>query len=168
MRIPDQPLQMRFRVVRRRFAGRYRRAVGPVEAVALLNVAALAGMVLWAAGRSVLRPGVRVALPEAPFSEGAPNGARTVALTQEGLCFFDDERVDYAELEGRLAAAGVEGPLLIEADERTPHGRVVGIYGMAARAGIREVVLATRPPARGVLPSGRAVPEEPGAGGGGE
>lgn len=165
MRIPDQSVQMRFRLVRRRFTGRYRRAVGPVEAVALLNVALLAGMLVWAGGRNVLRPGVRLELPEAPAGDGAPAGARTVSLTQEGLCFWDDERVEFAELEGRMAAdgAGPGGALLIEADERTPYGRLIEIYGMAARAGVREVVLGTRPPPRAVLPSGRAAPAGKGA-----
>mgnify|MGYP003596993888 CR=1 FL=1 len=41
MRIPDQSIQMQFRSVRRRFRGRYRRAVGPVEVTALLNAHAL-------------------------------------------------------------------------------------------------------------------------------
>lgn len=164
MRIPDQSVQLRFRLVRRRFVGRYRRAVGPVEAVALLNVAILAGMLLWASGRWVLRPGIHLQLPEAPMGDGAPAGARTVALTQEGLCFWDDERVDFKELERRLAedGAGEGGALLIEADERTPYGRLIELYGMAARAGVREVVLGTRPPPRAVLPSGRAVPEREG------
>ena len=42
MRIPDQTIQMQFRSVRRRFKGRYRRAVGPIEVTALLNVIWLA------------------------------------------------------------------------------------------------------------------------------
>ena len=44
MRIPDQHIQMQFRTVRRRFKGRYRRAVGPIEVTALLNVLALVGL----------------------------------------------------------------------------------------------------------------------------
>ncbi|MBR6023238.1 MAG: hypothetical protein IK066_12565 [Kiritimatiellae bacterium] len=159
MRIPDQSVQMRFRVVRRRFTGRYRRAVGPIEVVALLNVALLAAM-MWAAwGKTALRPGVRVELPEAPFTEGAPPGARVVALTREGLCFFGDARVELGDLEALLRAAGPEGGLLVEADRETPYGVLAEVYGMASRAGFGEVVLATRPPPRAVLPSGRGVPE---------
>ena len=44
MRIPDQSIQMQFRSVRRRFTGRYRRAVGPIEVTALLNVVVLVGL----------------------------------------------------------------------------------------------------------------------------
>ena len=37
-------------------------------------------------------------------------------------------------------------PLLIEADEGTSYGTLMDVYALAAQAGIRNVVLATRPP----------------------
>ncbi len=144
MRIPDQSLQMQFRTVRRRFKPRYRRAVGPVEVVALLNVIVLAGMFAFASARFVLQPGVRVRLPEAPFADGASYGTRVLTVSQEGLAFYNDERVALAGLGERLARG--EGPLLVEADEGTSYGTLMQVYALAAQAGIREVVLATRPP----------------------
>ncbi len=149
MRIPDQPIQMQFRSMRRCFKGRYRRAVGPVEVTALLNVILLLGMFLFAASRFVLQPGVRVRLPAAPFTDGAPYGARVLTLSQEGLVFFNDERIALAALGPALAQAGrgrETEPLLIEADEGTSYGTLMEVYAQAAQAGIREVVLATRPP----------------------
>ena len=149
MRIPDQPIQMQFRSVRRRFRGRYRRAVGPIEVTALLNVVVLVGLFHYASSRFVLQPGVRVRLPEAPFVDGAPYGARVLTLAQGGLMFFNDERMSPATLGPALARAGhdaAEAPLLIEADEGTPYGTLMEVYALAAKAGIREVVLATRPP----------------------
>ncbi len=149
MRIPDQPIQMQFRSVRRRFKGRYRRAVGPIEVVALLNVVALVMMFHFAASRFVLQPGVRVRLPAAPFTDGAPYGSRVLTLSQEGLAFFNDERVAMDALGAALARTvgqGEDSPLLIEADEGTSYGTLIEIYSLATKAGIREVVLATRPP----------------------
>lgn len=145
MRIPDQPLQMQFRTVRRRFKARYRRAVGPVEVTALLNVILLAGMFHVASSRFVLQPGVRVRLPEAPFVDGAPYGARVLTLSQEGMVFFNDERITLDRLEAALERTGGDSPLLIEADEGTAYGTLVEVYALAMKAGIREVILATRP-----------------------
>ena len=149
MRIPDQPIQLQFRSVRRRFTGRYRRAVGPVEATALLNVVVLAGMFWFAATRFVLQPGVRVRLPAAPFTDGAPYRARVLTLSQHGLLFYNDERMTLETLGPALARPDGERsdlPLLIEADEGTPYGTLIDVYALAAKAGIREVILATRPP----------------------
>ena len=146
VKIPDQPIQMQFRTVRRRFKGRYRRAVGPIEVAALLNVVMLAGLFLFASSRFVLQPGVRVRLPEAPFQDGAPYGARVLTLSQEGLAFFNDERMAMDGLGSALARSDGGTPLLIEADEGTPCGVLIEVYSLAVQAGIREVVLATRPP----------------------
>jgi biopolymer transport protein ExbD len=148
MRIPDQPIQMQFRSVRRRFKGRYRRSVGPVDVAALLNVILLIGLFHFLAARFVLQPGVRVRLPVAPFLDGAVYGARVLTISQQGMLFFNDERMDLDRLEGALARApGGEEPLLIEADEGTPYGTLIEVYALAVQAGIRDVVLATRPPA---------------------
>ncbi len=146
MRIPDQPIQMQFRSVRRRFKGRYRRAVGPIEVTALLNVIALVLMFFFSSSRFVLQPGVRVRLPPAPFTDGVPYGSRVLTLTQEGMIFFNDEHMTLDRLQAALARTTGEEPLLVEADEKTGYGTLMEIYVLATKAGIREVVLATRPP----------------------
>ena len=145
MRIPDQPIQMQFRSVRRRFKGRYRRAVGPIEVTALLNVLLLLLLFHFASSRFVLQPGVRVRLPEAPFADGVPYGTRVLTLTQGGMVFFNDERMAMDRLGAALARVGGDDPLLIEADEGTGYGTLMEVYALATKAGIREVVLATRP-----------------------
>lgn len=149
MRIPDQPIQLQFRSVRRRFKGRFRRAVGPIEVTALLNVMALVMMFMFLSSRFILQPGVRVELLTAPFTGGAPYGARVLTLAQGGLIFYNDEKMELADLGAALAKSSDEpadSALLVEADEGTPYGTLMQVYALAAEAGIQNVVLATRPP----------------------
>lgn len=146
MRIPDQPIQLQFRSVRRRFKGRYRRAVGPIEVTALLNVLLLVGLFLFLTSRFVVQPGIRIQLPVAAFQDGAPYGSRVLTLAHGGQIFFNDERLDLAQLAPALAAVEDSAALLIEADETTPYRTLVAVYSLAAKAGIRDVLLATRPP----------------------
>lgn len=157
MIVPGSTLQqLRFRSVRRRFAGRCGRAVGPLDMTALLNVVVLVGMFWFASSRFVLQPGVHVRLPEGAFTDGAGYGARTLAVTAQGLLFYGDGPVSRAELERRFAAeaAGDAAPgvLLVEADEGTEYGLLMGLCDMAMRYGADGVVLATRPPAMAPAP----------------
>lgn len=149
MKIPDHSIQTQFRCVRRRFKGRYLRSVGPVEATALLNVILLLFMMHMFTSSYVLQPGIRLALPPAPFEDGVPYGSLILTITQEGMLFFDDERVDWQTLPAAFAKTihpSRGDTLLVEADEGTPYQSLVRIYTLARDAGIRDVALATRPP----------------------
>ena len=131
----------------RRFRSRLRPARGPMDAVPLVTVALLLLLFFIINSAFVLQPGMIMELPSSAFAAGARYGALVVTLTQEGMVFFNDERTTLDGLESGFAQAVFEHPeatLLVEADARVSHGALVQIYNMAAAAGIREVVLATR------------------------
>lgn len=153
MNIPDSAPQMHFRRVSRRFKGRCRRAVGPVEVTALLNVILLLFMFAWNAQRFVLQPAIRIALPAAPFTEAVPYGAFVLLVPPGEALYFNDERLPSLDaLPAALRAARANAPegradiLLLEADESTPNDRLTAICTAATDAGFREIALATRPP----------------------
>ncbi len=117
--------------------------------------------------RFVLQPGIRIGLPEAPFTEGAsPYGLMAVVVAQESpggelpreILYFDDERfvldqlAHLAKLKQALSEAAHRRPgkaMVIEADRLVSHGTMVTLLNTAAAAGIPEVYVATRPPGRG-------------------
>ena len=94
----------------------------------------------------ILQPGINIRLPASPFTGGARFGTMVLSITRGGWFYFNDERLDAPRLTQALqvsAAANPEMPLIIEADERVPHGTVVEAWNAALRAGITEVSIAT-------------------------
>ncbi len=94
----------------------------------------------------VLQPGINIKLPESPFTGGARFGSMVLSITRGGWFYFNDERLDAPRLAEALDAAAAENPsapLIIEADERVPHGTVVVAWNAALAAGIPEVSIST-------------------------
>jgi len=130
-----------------RFVPEHRRRAGRLGAAPLADIALLFFFAFIAQSDLIARPGIRVALPSAPFQEGAPYRAAVVTLTQEGMVFFGDRRTTLEGLKSDFAQIRHEQPdlpLIVEADEGVAQGRLVEIYNMATAAGIREILLATR------------------------
>jgi len=118
----------------------------PFDALPLLDLALLLVFFFMIQGRFVMRPGIRVDLPAAPFTGGVGYEAMVVTLSQEGLVFFNDERTTLEGLASAFAQAAHQYPgvpLLIEADGRTPNSTIIEVLNMAMRAGIRNAALAT-------------------------
>jgi len=95
----------------------------------------------------VMQPGINIKLPSAPFTGGARFGSMVLSITRGGWFYFNDERLDKTRLAAALQTATAEdpgAPLIIEADERVPHGIVIQAWNIALDAGVHEVSIATR------------------------
>ncbi len=95
----------------------------------------------------VLQPGINIRLPESPLSGGARFGAMVLSITRGGWFYFNDERLDLERLCAELKTVAAENPgmpLIIEADERVPHGTVIAAWNAALGAGVDEVSIATQ------------------------
>jgi biopolymer transport protein ExbD len=94
------------------------------------------------------RPGLDLTLPAASPTEVARRDEVTVELDADGATWLEGARLEPADLEAgierALASAGTER-VVLEADERVPHGRVVAAMDAARRAGATGLVVATRP-----------------------
>ncbi len=133
----------------RRYRPQRRLTVGPLGLVVpIVNVALLAVMFLILKSGLVLRPGINLQLPQSEFTAGTHYNTMVLVMTQEGLIFFNDNRIPLEELAFALNQAAHrnrQAGLSIEADLRVQYGMVIRVINMAMAAGIRQINLAIRP-----------------------
>jgi len=95
----------------------------------------------------IMQPGINIKLPASPFTDGARFGSMVLSITRDGWFYFNDERLDVTRLSAALETVvrtHPGAPLIIEADERVPHGTVINAWNAALGAGISEISIATR------------------------
>ena len=100
------------------------------------------------ASDSAARAGVKVNLPRGATKEVAASGKDlTVAVTTDGKLVLDGQEVAPDTLKARFEEAAKKDPetqVIVQADEATHHGRVVGVMELAKSAGLRKLAIATR------------------------
>jgi biopolymer transport protein ExbD len=132
----------------RRYHPRQRLFHNPLGLVPLVNLALLIMLFMLAHASFVRQPSCAVQLPTAAFLAGAPYGIMVATLTQEGLFFFNDERMTLDGLATAFRNAVRDQQItaiMIEADVRVPYGVILRVMNMATTAGLQQVNLATRP-----------------------
>ncbi|MBI2441653.1 MAG: biopolymer transporter ExbD [Lentisphaerae bacterium] len=132
----------------RRYRPRLRVLHNPFGLVPLVNLALLILLFMLLQAAFVRQPAYQVQLPAGAFLSGAPQNLMVVTLTQEGLLFFDDERLTLEALAMALKNAVRDrkaAAIVIEADVRVPYGVIARVMNMATAAGIKQIDLATRP-----------------------
>jgi biopolymer transport protein ExbD len=92
--------------------------------------------------------GVPVNLPKAATGQQAAQESAAVSITPEGKIFIDKQEVPRESvrtiLQQRLSA-NPELLVLINADERVEHGRVVEIMDDARQVGVTKMAIAVKP-----------------------
>ncbi|MFH1478040.1 MAG: biopolymer transporter ExbD [Verrucomicrobiota bacterium] len=132
----------------RRYRPRQRLLHNPLGLMPLVNLALLIMLFMLLHASFVRQPSAAVQLPAAAFLSGTPYGLMVVTLTQEGLFFFNDERVTLDSLATAFRNAVRDQKataITIEADVRVPYGVILRVMNMATTAGLQQVNLATRP-----------------------
>ena len=100
------------------------------------------------ARQNAQRSGVNVNLPKGAARELQPGASDvTVAITTNGNLVVDGKPVDPEQLKQLFARARAKDPetqVIVQADEATHHGRVVGVMELAKAAGLHRLAIATR------------------------
>jgi len=131
----------------RTFLPRRRTGRGFLTGIVFLNAALLFSAFILVTSHFVLKPGIMLDLPVASQTEGIQFNDMVLSISREGLFFFNDELVKPANLESVLRSAARERPgiaLILEADAATSQASAASVYDAAARAGFRQVFIATR------------------------
>jgi len=96
----------------------------------------------------VLQPGIKVELPETRLPSGEKPTGLSVSVLRDGKIFFKDKEINLREL-GRILKEEKTGKpneiFIIKADQKTDHGTVVEIMGVAKQVGIAKIAIATKP-----------------------
>ena len=98
----------------------------------------------------VFTPGVPIQLPEGVNLPGTDKPTAVVAVDESGHFYFENQACDEARLRERLQAAversRVPITLVVQGHKDARHGVVVRLSTLARAVGIREMLLAVRPP----------------------
>lgn len=125
---------------------------GQLDVAAFVSVLFLVVLFLLLHSALAPMPGIRIQLPTVAVP-GAPGGGGRVlslVLDQREQAYFEHQAVTLDELRERLServrASTEPLTLLVQADETVRHAALLRVSAAAVDAGIREVVMATRPP----------------------
>lgn len=96
----------------------------------------------------VLQPGIKVELPTVELPSGEKPKGTSISILENGMLFLDDKRVRLDEIKQKLLKLKGRGPaslLIIKADQKSTHGRVVEVMALAKEAGYNDIAIATKP-----------------------
>jgi biopolymer transport protein ExbD len=131
---------------------------GQLDASPFVGVLFLVAIFLLLSSSLVFLPGVPIRLPEASDLAGVTGPTVTVAVDTNRRLYFRNQVIREGELliELRKAVRATKEPLtlVLMVDKTVPFDTFFGLAKLASEAGLKETLLATRPPA---VPWGRKV-----------
>jgi biopolymer transport protein ExbD len=96
----------------------------------------------------VSQPAMNLDLPKAVHSQTTRQPAIVVYVKEDGSVFLNDELIDVGLLEQSLAtrlASSTDKGVVLEADSRVSHGRVIEVLDVIKGAGAVKLTIATQP-----------------------
>jgi biopolymer transport protein ExbD len=95
----------------------------------------------------VIQPGIKVNLPQASIVETQKEKSVEITLTQEGLLFYNTNRITLDELKLKFRSLFQLDPqtvIVVKADGNVRHRKVVEIMAMAKENNLNRLAIATR------------------------
>ena len=122
---------------------------GQLEAAPFAGVFFLLVIFLLLSSSLVFIPGVPIHLPEAVNLPGTANPTLVVALDATGQIYFENQLIPENQLKVKLRVAAETSKepltLVVQADKSVPYETLQRLLLLAGDAGIKEMLMATRP-----------------------
>jgi biopolymer transport protein ExbD len=100
----------------------------------------------------IVTPGIKVNLPQSSAEKVTQEKKEVqVVITEDNKVFVDRMPVDVEELEQRLVGVARQDPqtlIIIKADAKALHGKVVEVMDIAKQSGLNRLAIATQPKER--------------------
>jgi biopolymer transport protein ExbD len=97
----------------------------------------------------IVTPGIKVNLPQSSAEKvSQEHNEVQVVITEDNKVFVEDTLVDMGRLEQRLAEVARRTPqtlVIIKADAKSLHGKVVEVMDIAKQSGLNRLAIATQP-----------------------
>jgi biopolymer transport protein ExbD len=97
----------------------------------------------------IVTPGIKVNLPQSSAEKVTQEKNEVqVVITEDNKVFVENMLLDRGELEHRLAEVARRDPLtlvVINADAKSLHGKVVEVMDIAKQSGLNRLAIATHP-----------------------
>ncbi len=126
-----------------------RRSSPRIEIAPFVDVVFLLLIFFMLTSTFIVAPGLKIKLPKARTKEIQREKREiSIAITRDGTIYYEGRKVDLKELERELrkfSKRGLNPLIVIKADERTYHGRVVEVMDTAKQAGLSRFAIATTP-----------------------
>lgn len=127
-----------------KFKRRLKIEEGHLDMTPLVNVFFLLLIFFLFTSSFIFQPGIRVNLPKAVTSEVIQQEDTAIIITKDDKIYLDDREITKDEFASKLSLIAKEKTgLLIKADSRASHGRIVEIWDMCRSRGVSQVNIAT-------------------------
>lgn len=128
---------------------RHRRDDARIEITPLVDMVFLLLIFFMLSTTFIVTPGIKVNLPRAS-AEKVTREKKEVRLviTKDNRVFLERRLVTLQELERRLKGAAQKNPqtmVVIQADAKSLHGKVVEVMDIAKTSGLNRLAIATQP-----------------------
>lgn len=128
---------------------RHRREDARIEITPLVDMVFLLLIFFMLSTTFIVTPGIKVNLPRASAEKISREKKEVrVVITKDNRVFLERRLVTLQELERRLKGAAQKNPqtmVIIQADAKSLHGKVVEVMDIAKTSGLNRLAIATQP-----------------------